>query len=140
MSQATLIRYFDLAGAVDADPTTQPAPDVLGQLVTGFGGAIRIDAFVVDANGDTQDPAGLTVDIAVCWVTNVDVERVPPTATSNAQSPWSRGPIAIGKTPGVALIQAELEDVVGFQVAVLAKSGSPAGLRLAIYATRGPRA
>ncbi len=135
----TPVRYFDLTAAVDADPLTQPAATAYGDLVTGFGGAIQFAAWLVDADGVVQPAGSLTVDLAVAWVSRIEVERVPPSAAPSVQMAWSRGPIATTKAPGIGLIQAELAEVVGFTVVVLAKSASPAGMRLAIQAMRGPR-
>lgn len=132
------IRYFDLTTAVDVDPLTQPAATAYGDLVTSFGGAIQFSAWLVDADGAPQLPGALTVDLAVAWITRLEVERVPSAATQRISMAWSRGPIATTKTPGIGLIQAELPEVVGFTVVVLAKSASPAGMRLAINAMRGP--
>jgi len=137
----TLVRYFDLAGAVDTDPIIdQPARDAFGPLATGFGQRVSIDAWVVDAAGDKQAPAGLLLEIAIAWVYQVDVDHAPPAATKKTNDMWSRGPVAVDVTPGEELTQAELGNVVGFTVVVTAKNAAPAGLRLAIYAVLGPRA
>jgi hypothetical protein len=139
VSVPKLVRYFDLAGAVDVDPiTTQPAADAFGPLVTGFGQRVSIDAWVVDATGAKVAPGALTVSIAIVWVWRVDTDTEPVGGTAQNDM-WARGPIATNVIPGEELTQAELGDVVGFQVAVTAKSASPAGQRLAIYATLGPR-
>jgi len=135
----TLVRYFALDGPVDGDPTvTQPTSTALGALTSGFGQRVLIEAWVVNAAGEIQPPAGLTFDLAVVWLRQIEVDQAPPTIP-RVQTAWSRGPIATGKAPGIALTQPELSDVVGFTAVVLAKSASPAGLRLAIYATQGPR-
>jgi len=134
-----LLRYLDLAGAVDADPiATQPARDAYGPLTAGLGQRVSIDALVVDADGAVMAPGALTVDIAVAWVYQVAVDREPPTATQASNDAWARGPIARAVIPGEELTQAELGDVVGFTAVVVGKSASPAGLRLAIFATLGP--
>jgi hypothetical protein len=139
VSVPKLVRYFDLAGAVDEDPiTTQPDADTFGPLVSGFGQRVSIDAWVVDATGAKLAPGALTVSIAVVWVYVVDTDSEPLGSTVKNEL-WARGPIATDVIPGEELTQAELGDVVGFQVAVTAKSASPAGQRLAIYATLGPR-
>ncbi len=140
MAVPELVRYFDLAGPVDADPLIlQPQADAFGDLMTGFGQRVSINAWVVNAAGDKTPPLGLTISIAVAWVWKVNVDRVPVT-TPASNDMWSRGTIAVGVTPGEELTQAELGDVVGFTAIVTAKSASPAGLRLAIYSTLGPRA
>jgi hypothetical protein len=139
VSVPKLVRYFDLAGAVDVDPiTTQPAADAFGPLVTGLGQRVSIDAWVVDAAGAKLAPGALTVSIAIVWIWKVETDSEPAGSTV-ANEVWARGPIATDVVPGEELTQAELGDVVGFQVAVTAKSASPAGQRLAIYATLGPR-
>lgn len=135
-----IVRYFDLAGAVDPDPIlTQPARDAFGSLTTGFGQRVNVDAWVVDAAGEKQAPGALTVSVAIVWVYRVDVDAEPAGANPRTNDMWARGPVATEVIPGEELTQAELGDVVGFTVAVTAKSASPAGQRLAIFATLGPR-
>jgi len=140
VSTPQFVRYFELAGAVDVDPIlAQPAADTFGPLVTGFGQRVSIDAWVIDAAGEVVAPPLVLISIAIAWIWRVDVDRDPAT-TPVKRDMWARGPIAVGVTPGEELTQSELGDVVGFQVVVTAKSASPAGQRLAIYATLGPRA
>jgi hypothetical protein len=139
VSVPKLVRYFDLAGDVDVDPiTTQPAADAFGPLVTGLGQRVSIGAWVVGADGRKLAPAGLEVSLAIVWVWRVETDSAPAGSTVTNDM-WSRGPIATDVIPGEELTQSELGDVVGFQVVVTAKSASPAGQRLAIYATLGPR-
>lgn len=141
MAVPQLIRYFDLAGAVDVDPiTTQPARDAFGPLTSGFGQRVSIGAWVVDAAGVKVAPGALTVSIAVVWIWRVAVDPEPAGEAKVLNDMWDRGPIATDVIPGEELTQSELGDVVGFTVVVTAKSASPAGQRLAIYATLGPRA
>ena len=140
MTTPTLVRYFDLAGGVDEDPIqNQPARDVFGPLLAGFGQRVSVDAWVVDATGAKVAPAGLTFSLAIVWVWRVPTDAEPAGVVPVENDMWARGPIATDITPGEELTQAELGDVVGFTAVVTAKSAAPAGQRLAIYATLGPR-
>lgn len=137
------VRYFDLSGAVDADPiVAQPGPAALGALVTGFGGSLLINTWEVDGEGGRVTPTvGLDLTIGVVTLSSVEAER-PPGAegtTTVANTFWGRGPLPTLVTPGEWLIQPELSDVVGFTVIITAKAASPAGRWLAIFAARGPQ-
>jgi hypothetical protein len=139
-----LVRYFDLSGAVDADPLiAQPGPGALGPLTSGFGGAILINGWEVDVEGRRVAPTpGLELTVGVVTLSGVEPETRPPGATATEalrETFWGRGPLSEGVEPGEWQIQAELGDGVRFTVAVTAKAASPAGRWLAIYAARGPR-
>lgn len=141
MSSARLIRYFDLAGAVDADPLiAQPGPTALGDLVTGFGGAILVNAWECDLEARRVTPTvGLELTVGVVTLTHVKADQRPSGSGSVNETFWGRGPLSSQVGPGEWQIQAELGDLVGFTVIVTAKNLTPAGRHLAIYAARGPR-
>lgn len=120
------------------DPlTTQPAADAYGPLMTSRAGSVLINLWEVDSEGRRAAPTGLTIDVVVITWSTMGAER-PAGALGTGlvrTGFWGRGLISTGVTPGEWQIQTELASVVGFQIAVLAKTASPAGRFLAIVST-----
>lgn len=143
MGDPKLVRYFSLAGAVDADPIIlQPAADAFGPLVTGLGGSVLVVAWEVDGEGLKVSPTGgLVLTVGIVTNSKVQAASRPPGASLAGQPPetnfWARGPLAANTEAGEWRIQADLMDPAAFQVVVTAKAKSPATW-LAIWATRGP--
>ena len=138
----SLVRYFDLGGADDVDPIlTQPPEDTYGDLITGFGGQILINAWEVDDAGEPATPTGgLLLTMGVVTLSQLSPERRPDSSPTNGlvMKRWGRGPLALLTEAGEWRIQAELSEVVAFTVVITAHT-VVANRQLAIWATRGPR-
>jgi hypothetical protein len=148
----TFVRNFDLSGSADVDPTeAQPPSTALGPLVTAKRGSVLINLWEVSALGVPIVPTvGLNFDVAVMTWSSLPAAPAPGAGTGTipadqtvpaATGAWGRGLVSAAQVNGVWQVQAELGDVVGFQVAILAKSLSPSTW-LAIYADldeRGPQ-